>query len=95
MAETWRSAGIDSVSIENYKILLDYPNSTDPNLIRSFIKLLAEVPGVVRGILEKNWIMKTNIFIFLAYAIPGVLKNSTVWPAIASTNIWAKSFVIN
>ena len=54
MAETWRSAGIDSVSIENYKILLDYPNSTDPNLIRSFIKLLAEVPGVVRGILEKN-----------------------------------------
>ncbi|XP_023326545.1 N-acetylated-alpha-linked acidic dipeptidase-like protein [Eurytemora carolleeae] len=36
MAETWRSAGIDSVSIENYKILLDYPNSTDPNLIRIY-----------------------------------------------------------
>jgi len=70
MAETWRSAGIDSVSIENYKILLDYPNSTDPNLIRSFIKLLAEVPGVVRGILEKKLNYENKYFYFFSLCYP-------------------------
>ena len=35
VAEGWRANGLDYVKVQTYSMLLDYPNSADPNLIRN------------------------------------------------------------
>jgi hypothetical protein len=37
IAEGWRAAGLDSVKVQTYSMLLDYPNPADPNLIRKTV----------------------------------------------------------
>jgi hypothetical protein len=39
IAEGWRSEGLDSVKVQTYSMLLDYPDPSDPNLIRENIIL--------------------------------------------------------